>query len=124
MNWYLMAIKNYATFSGRSRRKEYWCFFLFNIVIGLLLSFVDRSMGSFNVHTGSGLLGGIYTLAVFLPGIAVAVRRLHDTNRSGWWLLIFLIPIIGVLVLAIFMLLEGDANINSYGDNPKAGGNG
>lgn len=119
MNWYITAIKKYATFSGRSRRKEYWYFCLFNILISLALGFIDGLTGNFDPNTGYGLLGGIYTLAVLLPGIAVTVRRLHDTDRSGWWIFIMLIPLIGVLILLYFMISDSKAEVNKYGGNPK-----
>src|SRR5690625_7928192 len=96
MNWYLEVLKKYAVFSGRARRKEYWFFFLFNLIITFVLGFIDGFAGTFSVDAGIGLLGGIYALAVLLPGIAVSVRRLHDTERSGWWLLISLVPIIQI----------------------------
>ncbi|MBF0136107.1 MAG: DUF805 domain-containing protein [Magnetococcales bacterium] len=119
MNWYLTCLKKYATFSGRARRKEYWYFTLFNIIIMFLLMAADMTTGSFNHEAGMGLLGGVYTLATFLPSLAVSVRRLHDTNRSGWWLLIVLIPLLGAIALIIFMVLDGKPGQNQYGDNPK-----
>lgn len=119
MNWYITAVKKYATFSGRARRKEYWYFFLFNVLISLSLSFVDSLTGSFDPDTGYGLLSGIYSLALFIPGIAVSVRRLHDTGRTGWWLFILLIPIIGVLVLLYFTVSDGNPGTNEYGADPK-----
>ena len=119
MNWYLEVLKKYAVFNGRARRKEYWFFFLFNILVSILLAVIDMAIGSFNAEAGMGLLGGIYALAVLIPSIAVSVRRLHDTGRSGWWLLIALVPIIGVIVLVIFMLQDSKPE-NQYGPNPKA----
>ena len=100
MNWYLQALKNYANFNGRARRKEYWYFALFNFIVAFVLGFIDGMTGSVSSEGGIGLLGGIYTLAVLIPGFAVSVRRLHDTERSGWWLLIALVPLIGAIVLA------------------------
>jgi uncharacterized membrane protein YhaH (DUF805 family) len=119
MNWYLDALKKYATFGGRARRKEYWFFSLFNFLIGLLLAFVDVANGTFNEEVGMGLVGGIYALAVLLPCIAVSVRRLHDTEHSGWWLLIGLIPVVGWIVLLIFMVREGTRGPNRFGEDPK-----
>jgi uncharacterized membrane protein YhaH (DUF805 family) len=119
MNWYLEALKKYAVFSGRARRKEYWYFVLFNIIIGIVLGFIDGATGSFSPEAGMGLLGGIYTLAVLIPGIAVSVRRLHDTDRSGWWLLIALVPLIGAIVLIVFMVQDSKPEKNQYGVNPK-----
>ena len=117
MNWYLDVLKNkYATFSGRARRKEYWMFFLFNILIAIGLGIVEALIGT------GGLLGGIYSLAVLIPGIAVTVRRLHDTSRTGWWVLIVFLPLVGALILLIFMVLDSQAGDNEYGPNPKAAG--
>jgi uncharacterized membrane protein YhaH (DUF805 family) len=130
VNWYVKVLKQYVDFSGRARRTEYWMFTLFNVIILIVLGFVDRALGfgSFSGTSGGGamafsaslgLLGGIYALAVLLPGLGVAVRRLHDTNRSGWWLLIGLVPIVGGIVLLVFMVLEGTRGPNSHGADPK-----
>jgi len=121
MNWYLEALKKYADFSGRARRREYWFFVLFNIIISVVLSVCDAVVGTYNAAAGIGILTGIYTLAVLIPGIAVSVRRLHDTGRSGWWLLIVLVPLVGALVLLIFMLIDGQPGQNAYGTSPKEG---
>ena len=120
MNWYLDVLKKYAVFSGRARRKEYWMFFLFNLIITVVLILIDSLMGTFSPQAGLGLLSGLYSLAVLIPSIAVTVRRLHDTGRSGWWILIGLIPIIGTIVLLIFMVLDSQPGENQYGPNPKA----
>ena len=114
MNWYLEVLKKYAVFNGRARRKEYWYFVLFNFIINIVLSGID------SMTTGMGLLPGIYTLAVLIPSIAVLVRRLHDTDRSGWWVLIGLIPIIGWIVLLIFVVQDGKPGKNQYGLNLKS----
>lgn len=119
MNWYLEVLKKYAVFSGRARRKEYWFFVLFNIIISIVLAVIDGVTGSFSPEAGMGLLGGIYTLAVLIPSIAVSVRRLHDTGRSGWWLLIALVPLIGAIVLLVFMVQDSKPGQNQYGANPK-----
>ena len=119
MNWYLEVLKKYAVFDGRARRKEYWFFNLFNLLISIALTFIDGVTGSFDPETGLGLLSGLYTLGVFIPGIAVSVRRLHDTDRSGWWLLLFLVPVIGALVLLYFMVLDSNPERNEYGASPK-----
>ena len=119
MNWYLQALKNYANFSGRARRKEYWYFFLFNFIVAVVLGFIDGMVGTFSPEAGIGLLGGIYSLAVLIPGVAVSVRRLHDTERSGWWLLIALVPLIGGIVLLVFMVQDSKTGSNKFGENPK-----
>ena len=113
MNWYLDAFKKYAVFAGRSRRKEYWFFILFNIIAGVVLGAIDVMIGT------SGMLGVIYGLVVLIPGLAVMVRRLHDTDRTGWWFLIGLVPVIGTIVLFIFMVQDGTPDKNQYGPNPK-----
>ena len=115
MNWYLDVIKNkYAKFDGRARRKEYCMFFLFNILIAVGLAIIEAIIGL------PGILGGIYALAVLIPGIAVTVRRLHDTGRVGWWILIAFLPLIGLIVLLVFMVLDSQPGDNAYGPNPKA----
>jgi uncharacterized membrane protein YhaH (DUF805 family) len=113
VSWYLAVLKNYAGFSGRARRTEYWMFVLFNIIITIVLDVIGLA-----IKQGS-ILGAIYGLAVLIPGLAVAVRRLHDTGRSGWWLLIGLVPLIGAIVLIVFMATEGEPGDNAYGPNPK-----
>ncbi|MCC6192867.1 MAG: DUF805 domain-containing protein, partial [Burkholderiales bacterium] len=115
MDWYIGVLKKYAVFEGRARRKEYWMFILFNLIVAAILNTVDWMVGT------GGLLGGIYGLAVLIPGIAVTVRRLHDTGRSGWWILIVLVPLVGWIILLIFMVLDSHPGDNQYGPNPKAG---
>lgn len=121
MKWYLDVLKNYAGFSGRARRKEYWMFTLFNIIISFVLGFVDGIIGSVNPTVGIGALGGIYSLAVLIPSLAVSVRRLHDVGKSGWMLLIALIPIIGAIWLLVLMVSDSKPEENQYGPNPKEG---
>src|SRR5438132_11931577 len=106
MNWYLQALKKYADFSGRARRKEYWFFVLFNIIISVVLRVCDVFMGTYSAAASIGILTGIYTLAVLIPGIAVSVSRLHDTGRSGWWWLIVQVPQLGRIVMLNCILLE------------------
>jgi uncharacterized membrane protein YhaH (DUF805 family) len=119
MIWYLDVLKKYAVFSGRARRKEYWYFCLFNVIISIVLAIIDVIFGTFSRAAGIGLLGGIYALAVLIPGLAVSVRRLHDRNRSGWWLFIALVPLIGAIVLVVFMVQDSQEGDNQYGPNPK-----
>ena len=119
MNWYLEVLKKYAVFDGRARRMEYWMFILFNLIISVVLVIIDSLIGTVIRQAGFGLLQGLYDLAVLLPSIAVTVRRLHDTGRTGWWILIGLIPVIGGIVLLIFMLLDSEPGENQYGPNPK-----
>ena len=119
MNWYLEVLKKYAVFSGRARRKEYWYFSLFNLLITIVLAVIDGMTGTLIAEANIGLLGGIYALAILIPFLAVSVRRLHDTDRSGWWLLITLIPLIGAIVILVFMVQDSKPNENQYGSNPK-----
>jgi len=118
MNWYLAVINKYVDLSGRARRKEYWMFFVFNIIISFVVALVGGLIGG-----RDGLLTvslpGLYTLFIFLPSLAVTVRRLHDTNRSGWWILISLVPFFGALILFVFTILDSDPDTNTYGPNPK-----
>ena len=119
MEWYIKCWKNYAVFQGRARRKEFWMFALFNWIICMALSMI----GSLFVDS-IGLAGQIpyyiYAFAVLIPSIAVAVRRLHDVNKSGWWYFIILIPLIGAIWLLVLFCTEGDKGDNQYGPNPKA----
>ena len=119
MNWYLTVLKKYAEFSGRARRKEYWMFALMNFLISILISIVGAVIGDTNGLIAVSL-SGVYALFIFIPSLAVTVRRLHDTNKSGWWILITLVPLIGGLVLLIFMIMDSDPNTNAYGANPKS----
>ena len=113
-DWYMQGLKKYAVFSGRARRKEYWYFVLWYMIISIGLAIIGYAIGI------GGILQGIYALAVLIPNLAVAVRRLHDTGRSGWWLLIGLIPLIGAIVLLVFMFTDSHPGENEYGPSPKA----
>ncbi|MCX7097282.1 MAG: DUF805 domain-containing protein [Methylococcales bacterium] len=124
MNWYLHVLKNYGVFKGRATRAEYWYFTLFNFLAFAVLSALDGLVGFFSPEVGLGVLGGLYSIAVLIPYLAVTVRRLHDTDRSGAWLFIELLPVIGGLVLFIFMLLDSQTTDNQYGPNPKPGNQG
>jgi uncharacterized membrane protein YhaH (DUF805 family) len=119
MNWYLEVLKKYAVFHGRARRKEYWYFILLSSIISTVLTIVDSVTGTFNSASEVGLLGGIYLLATLVPSLAVTVRRLHDTNRSGWWILLGLVPVVGVIILIVFLALDGSPQDNDYGTNPQ-----
>jgi len=119
MNWYLEALKKYAVIDGRARRKEYWFFVLFYIIIVFVLGFIDSMTGIFSNQYGVGLLSGIFGLAMIIPSITVAVRRLHDTDRTGWWILIAFIPLIGGIWLLILFVLDSTPGDNKYGPNPQ-----
>ena len=118
MNWYIEVMKKYAVFSGRARRREYWMFVLFNIIIALVLSIIE-GIADAGSENNRSVLATLYGLAVLLPSLAVSVRRLHDTGRSAWWMLIGLIPIIGTIVLLIFIIQDSQLMDNQYGPNPK-----
>ncbi|MGD0375710.1 MAG: DUF805 domain-containing protein [Streptosporangiaceae bacterium] len=138
MTWYLAVMKNYAGFRGRARRREYWMFVLVNAIIGIALAAIGKlthmpQTGTFGIgmsRNGLGVFGiGVfsspilfqaYALATFLPFLAVEIRRLHDTGRTGWWWLFGLIPILGWIVLVIFCATGGAAGDNRYGPDPRA----
>ena len=120
MDWYVDVIKKYAVFDGRANLKEYWFFVLFNVIITIVLGIIDRVIGTFSAEAQVGLFGTVYGLAIMLPSVAVGVRRLHDTDRSGWWLLLVFIPCIGVVVLILFLAQEGTSGQNRYGARPPS----
>lgn len=114
MNWYLDVLKNkYAQFDGRARREEFWMFVLINFLISLAVGVVASTIGL-------KFLSYVYSLALFVPSIALAARRLHDINRSGWWQLLGIIPIIGWIIVIIWYATDSDTGSNQYGENPKA----
>jgi uncharacterized membrane protein YhaH (DUF805 family) len=113
MNWYIGVLKNYAGFSGRARRKEYWMFILFNMIFALVLAAIDSVLGTYPV------IYSLYCLAVFIPALAVLVRRLHDIGKSGAWFFILFIPIIGGIWLLVLLCTEGNHGTNIFGEDPK-----
>jgi len=120
MDWMLMPLRRYAEFSGRSRRKEYWMFVLFQIIVGVVLGIIEGAVGLSGTIAGAyGPLSLLFGLAMLIPGIAVGIRRLHDTDRSGWWLLIALVPLIGAIVLIVFFVMDGTRGPNRFGPDPK-----
>lgn len=147
MQWYLKVLKNYAVFSGRARRKEYWMFILFNLIFSIVANIIDYIFGTRNIVLTYGLFSGLYTLVVLIPSLAVAVRRLHDVGKSGWFMIFILVPLLlfsyfagaypsdpsllapmGITAviffgIAIWMLVlfctEGEVNDNKWGPNPK-----
>ncbi len=133
MEWMLLPLRRYARFSGRARPKEYWMFILFLLLCFIAISIVEGLLGlsttehwvrrgpwSFNTgyHTRGGPLTGLFGLAILIPWLAVAVRRLHDTDRSGFWLLIIFFPLIGSLVLLVFFIMSGTRGPNRFGPDP------
>lgn len=113
MDWYLAVLKKYAVFSGRARRKEFWMFVLINFIVAIALGVVDMMLGTV-------VLGLIYAVATIIPSLAVGARRLHDIGKTGWWQLIGLVPLIGLIVLIIFFVMDSNPGDNQYGPNPKA----
>ena len=121
MSWYLQALKKYADFKGRARRKEYWFYILFYMIILVVLSICDGIIGTTMQGAGFGILTLLYVLAVLLPTLAVTVRRLHDTSHSGWWFFIQLVPIVGFFILLYFLVSDSTPGTNAWGPNPKEG---
>ncbi len=127
MKYYLDVIKNYVKFDGRARRKEYWMFVLFNVIFSIVASIIDNVAGlnfssdysSYGMYS-TGIIASLYSLAVLIPSLAVGVRRLHDIGKSGWWLLISLIPLVGGIWLLVLLATNGVVGENQYGPDPKA----
>jgi uncharacterized membrane protein YhaH (DUF805 family) len=119
MNWYLKALKNYVGFSGRARRKEYWMFILFNAIFSCAAIMLDYIFGTAFGGIWFGLFYILYYLAVFLPALAVLIRRLHDIEKSGWFMFISLVPVIGSIWLIVLLCKDGTVGENKYGANPK-----
>ena len=124
MEWMTLPLKRYADFSGRSRRKEYWMFILGVIIVAVILGIIEGALGM------AGMVGGVYgplttlmLLGIIVPSIAVQVRRFHDQGKSGWFVLLGLIPIVGGIIVLVFMCLEGTQGDNEYGPDPKGGAN-
>ena len=115
---------NYATFKGRARRSEYWYIQLFLVLTNLAVAAIDLvlmngDIDRFLANGGGGIVGLVWILVTIVPALAVLVRRLHDTGKSGWWILIGLIPFVGTIVLFVFSVLDSDAGANRYGESPK-----
>ncbi|CAD7720157.1 Inner membrane protein YhaI [Xanthomonas hydrangeae] len=127
MEWMLLPLKRYADFSGRSRRKEYWMFFLLQMIVLLVLGGIFGIAAAIGGgDNGPGPLAWVVSaiimivgLAMMVPGIAVTVRRLHDQGKSGWFYLISLVPYVGAIVLLVFMCMDGTPGPNEYGESPK-----
>jgi len=112
------AFKNYVNFSDRACRSAYWWFILFYFLVNLVIAAIESAMG---VGPGMGFLSMIFVLVTFLPSLAVAVRRLHDIDKSGWWLLLYFIPLIGVIILIVWACKRGTPGDNRFGPDPLAG---
>jgi len=120
MNWYITALKKYTAFSGRARRKEYWMFVLFNVIFSFIAVGLDFLFGQIIGRDGSvGIFSILYSLAIALPSLAVAVRRLHDIGKNGWWFFITFVPLIGSIWYLILLATDSQPGENEYGPNPK-----
>ena len=113
-----LAFKNYVNFNGRSRRSEYWWFVLFNIIIGIIIIILANLITKYLIY-----LSYIYDLIAFLPGLGLVIRRLHDIGKSGWYIFIGFIPIVGIFILLYFFCLDSENQSNEYGESPKYGKN-
>ena len=116
-----LGFQHYFDFKGRSTRSEYWWWLLFVVLAGIALTIVDMGIGTFNYESGDGLLSGLFKLATLIPGLALGARRLHDINKSAWWLLMWLsfLLIIPVIVLLVWAARQGDNETNRYGPDPR-----
>jgi len=122
MEWATLPFKRYAEFTGRSRRKEYWMFTLLAIGIYIVASILDRIAGMNGIIAGRyGPITALVALGLLVPSLAVSIRRLHDSDRSGWWLLLGLVPMVGEIIVLVFMVLKGTRGANRFGADPKAG---
>ena len=129
MHWMLMPLRRYAEFSGRSRRKEYWSFVLLNALVGIFVGLVflvgyyaDMSQTEMDTYLMPVVyLACLYSLATAIPGIAVTIRRLHDTDRSGWNILWGVVPLFGALLLLVYYVSDGTRGPNRFGPDPKGG---
>ena len=120
MKWFIKVLKKCTDFSTRARRKEYWMFALFCFIIFLILLAIDVFLLNYSIEEEEmGLLTGIFSFLILIPSIAVSVRRLHDVGKSGWWLLVSLIPIIGTIVMLYFSVLDSQPFENEWGQSPK-----
>lgn len=134
MEWMLLPLKRYAQFSGRSRRREYWMFMLFGLLLFIVTMILDSLLGfgtttryaevggtgvAAGFQSTGGIITGLAMLALLLPSLAVGVRRLHDTDHAGWWILLGLLPLVGTIVLLVFFCLDGSRGTNRFGADPK-----
>ncbi len=119
MKYYIKAFNNFSNFNGRARRKEYWMYLLFNLIFAMVAIILDNVFGLAFESIGYGVIYLLYALITFIPSLSVSVRRLHDKSKSGWYLLLAIIPIIGGIVLLFILAADGDPGENEYGTNPK-----
>ncbi|WP_433649132.1 DUF805 domain-containing protein [Micromonospora zamorensis] len=121
---FIAAVKSvfsqYVGFTGRARRSEYWWFALFAVIVGIVAAILDSALGLTFENGSTGFIGLVVNLALLLPTLAVAVRRLHDTDRTGWWVLIGLVPLVGAIVLIVFFVSDSTHGANRFGPSPKS----
>ena len=118
MEWYLKVFRQYSDFESRARRKEYWMFLLVNLIVSIVVGVAGGTLQGIGVP-GASALSWVYAAIAIVPSIAVGARRLHDIGRSGWWQLIALVPLVGVIVLLFWAAADGAPGSNLYGANPK-----
>ncbi len=123
MHWYLEVFKRFSDYSGRSRRKEFWYFMLFHFIILFSLASLQENYIDSKANDVFSVLLGVYLLIVFIPFFGVIVRRLHDSGKSGWYLFIYLVPIVGPITTIVLLCFDSEYGPNKYGDNPKGIGN-
>ena len=128
MEWMLMPLKRYADFSGRSRRKEYWMFTLGSVIVSVILYGIigasiglgnPEDTGSLALMSGAGIILLVFAVAIFIPSLAVQVRRFHDQDKSGWFILLNLVPYVGWIVVLVMMCIDGTRGPNRFGPDPK-----
>lgn len=118
MSWFLRALQKYGVFSGRARRAEYWYFILFYLIVVSALEIITLPLAGHGPNKLLTFLSAVVVFGLVLPGLAVTVRRLHDTDRSGWWFLITFIPVVGSVILLVFLIGKGTVGDNRYGPDP------
>lgn len=122
MKYFTHVIRNYVNFSGRARRKEFWMFVLFAFLFSVAAGIIDNTLGTTDETGTTGVFSGLFGLFLLLPSLAVSARRLQDTGKSGFWLFLYLIPVIGFIVILIFCILPGNEGRNKFGPDPKQAG--
>jgi uncharacterized membrane protein YhaH (DUF805 family) len=120
MRWYLEVVKQYAVFGGRARRREFWMFSLVDTIISIVIEVADWLLGTDDLLLDTGALSWVYGLAIVVPTVAVTARRLHDIDRTAWWLLLVFLPVVGWIVLLVFCVTAGTRGPNRFGPDPKA----
>ncbi len=116
MNWFLVVVKNYTGFEGRAQRQEYWMFYLFYVIFYAVAAVIDNFLAAI---LGFPILTIVFALGLLLPSLAVTIRRLHDIGKSGWWIFISLVPVIGTIWLLVLLCTDSIAGENEFGPNPK-----